>query len=121
MSTDFSIKPVGVPAAPSFPPAASNAAQGGVPTQLPASQSVTAADASTASRNDLPDPNEFVSHQAYFDTSAAAVVFQSVNGLTGQVVQQYPDDATLRRRAYFRSLGSSEDSTGNPLATDLTA
>ena len=49
MSTDFSIRPVGAPVAPSFPPAPSSAALGGVPTQLPASQSVTATDASTAS------------------------------------------------------------------------
>jgi hypothetical protein len=123
MSTDFSIRPVGVPVAPSFPPAASNAALGGVPTQLPASQSVTASDASTQSSNDTPSPSPsaFLSHQAFFDTAAASVVFQSIDGLTGQVVQQYPDDATLRRRAYFRSLGSSNGSTDHPLATDLTA
>jgi len=122
MSTDFSIRPVGVPVAPSFPPA-SNAALGGVATQLPASQSVTASDSSTQTSNDTPSPGPgaFLSHQAFFDTAAASVVFQSVDGLTGQVVQQYPDDATLRRRAYFRSLGSSNDPASHPLATDLTA
>ena len=119
MSTDFSIRPVGVPVAPSFPPAASNAALGGVPTQLPANQTVTATDASTASRNDSQTPAGFVSQQAYFDTAAASVVFQSVDELTGEVVQQYPDDAMLRRRAYFRSLGSSNGD--HPLATDVTA
>ncbi|MDE2061863.1 MAG: hypothetical protein KGJ00_05585 [Bradyrhizobium sp.] len=121
MSTDFSIRPVGVPVAPSFPPAASNAALGGVPTQLPANQSVTAADASAASHNNPQAPVGVVAQQAFFDTSAASVVFQSVDQLTGQVVQQYPDDATLRRRAYFRSLGSSNGSADHPLATDLTA
>lgn len=122
MSTDFSIRPVGVPVAPSYPPAVSNAALGGVPTQLPASQSVTATDAITSSANNSLGPGpSVVSQQAYFDTSAASVVFQSVDELTGQVVQQYPDDATLRRRAYFRSLGSSTGSTDHPLATDVTA
>jgi hypothetical protein len=120
MSTDFSIKPVGVPATPSFPPAASNAAQSGVPTQLPASQSVTAADASAANRNDSSNSNGSVSHEAFFDTAAAAVVFQSVDDLTGQVVQQFPDEAMLRRRAYFHSLDLSKE-TSSPLATDVTA
>jgi len=123
MSTDFSIRPVGVPVAPSYPPAASNAALGGVPTQLPASQTVTPSDSSTQASNDTLSlsPSALLSHQAYFDTSAASVVFQSVDQLTGQVIQQYPDDATLRRRAYFRSLGESNDPTSHPLATDVTA
>lgn len=120
MSTDFSIRPVGAPVAPSIPPAASNAAQSGVPTQLPANQSVTATDASTAGSNNPQSPGASLSQQAYFDTAAASVVFQSVDDLTGQVVQQYPDDATLRRRAYFHSLDQSKDSSTNPLATDVT-
>ena len=119
MSTDFSIRPVGVPVAPSFPPAASNAALGGVQTQLPASQSVTATDPGTAARNDSQGTSGNLTQQAYFDTSAAAVVFQSVDDLTGQVVSQYPDDAMLRRRAYFHSLDQSKDP--NPLSTDVTA
>ena len=120
MSTDFSIRPVGVPVALSFPPA-SNAALGGVPTQLPASQSVTATDASTASSSDLSSPNEFLSNQAFFDTAAASVVFQSVDQLTGAVVQQFPDDAILRRRAYFHSLDLTKDPSAPPLATDVMA
>ena len=121
MSTDFSIRPVGVPVAPSYPPAASNAALGGVPTQLPASQAVTASDAGSAGRNDSQTPAGVVSQQAYFDTSAASVVFQSVDQLTGQVVEQFPDDAMLRGRAYLRSLGSGKGSTDHPLVTDVMA
>jgi hypothetical protein len=122
MSTDFSIRPVGTPVAVSFPPAVSHAAIGGVPTQLPAGQAVTAADANTPSRNDLPNsgPSD-LSRLAFFDTAAASVVFQSVDALTGQVVQQFPDDATLRRRAYFHSLDRAQDSSAHPLATDLRA
>jgi len=122
MSTDFSIRPVGTPVVVSFPPA-SNAALGGVPTQLPASQSVTATDASSASSNGTPGPGPSpsdLSHEAFFDTAAASVVFQSVNEATGQVVQQYPDDATLRRRAYFHSLDQKGASAG-PIATDVKA
>jgi hypothetical protein len=121
MSTDFSIRPVGAPVAPSFLPAAGDAAQSGVPTQLPASQAVTPAEASTASRNDSPNSSGAVSHQAFYDTAAAAVVFQSVDDLTGQVVQQFPDDAMLRRRAYFHSLDLTQSPAAHPLATDVTA
>jgi hypothetical protein len=120
MSTDFSIRPVGAPVAPSFPPA-SSAALGGVATQLPASQSVTASDAGTPAGNDPQNAGGSLSQQAYFDTSAASVVFQSVDELTGQVIQQYPDDAMLRSRAYLRSLGSSNDAAAHSLATDVTA
>src|SRR5579863_10170636 len=119
MSTDFSIRPVGAPVPVSLPPAASNAAIGGVPTQLPPSQTVTAPDASTTSSNNLPSSSD-LSRQAFFDTAAASIVFQSVDALTGQVVQQFPDDAMLRRRAYFHSLDLSKELT-NPLATDVTA
>jgi hypothetical protein len=122
MSTDFSIRPVGTPVSPSFPPAVSTAALGGVPTQLPVDQTVTAPDASTPSRNDLPSssPSD-LSRQAFFDTAAASVVFQSIDALTGEVVQQFPDDATLRRRAYFHSLDQAQNSLTRPLATDLRA
>jgi hypothetical protein len=120
MSTDFSIRPVGTPVSPLFPPAVSTAALGGVATQLPAGQAVTASDASTSSRNDLPNSNVSLSHQAFFDTAAASIVFQSVNALNGQVVQQFPDDATLRRRAYFHSL-DAKDSLPRPLVTDVRA
>ena len=119
MSTDFSIRPVGAPVPASFPPAASSAAIGGVPTQLPANQTVTATDASTTSSNNLPSSSD-LSRQAFFDTAAASIVFQSVDSLTGQVVQQFPDDATLRRRVYFHSL-DAKDSETRPLATDLRA
>ena len=121
MSTDFSIRPVGAPVPASFPPAASSAAIGGVPTQLPANQTVTATDASTTSRNDAPSSGASdLSRQAFFDTAAASIVFQSVDALTGQVVQQFPDDATLRRRTYFHSL-DAKDSAARPLATDVRA
>ena len=121
MSTDFSIRPVGVPVAPSLPPAASNAALGGVPTQLPATQTVTATDASSAVRNDSPSPSADLSHQAFFDTAAASFVFEVVDSLTGHVVQQFPDEAVLRRRAYFHALDLTKEESTRPLATDLKA
>ena len=119
MSIDFSIKPVGSPAAIAVVQPA--AAQNAVATQLPASQSVTAVDASAGARNDLQAANDYVSHQAFFDQAAASIVYQVVNSNNNQVVEQYPDDATLRRRAYFHAIDLAKDQPARPLATDLKA
>src|ERR1700757_551482 len=105
MSTDFSIRPVGVPAPSPVVLPQSQAASNGVSTDLPASQSVTATDASAGARNDPTSPSENdVTHQAFFGRDAAAMVFQVLSSKTDQVVEQYPDEAVLRRRAYFHSL-----------------
>jgi len=44
-----------------------------------------------------------------------------VNSNNNQVVEQYPDDATLRRRAYFHAIDLAKDQPARPLATDLKA
>ena len=121
MSTDFSIRPVGVPAATPVIAPQSQAASNGVATDLPASQSVTPADAAAAVRN---DPASFsdsaISRQAFFDRDAATLVYQAVNSTNGQVIEQYPDDATLRRRAYFHALDLSKSESVPPV-TDRSA
>jgi hypothetical protein len=121
MSTDFSIKQVGAPAAIGIGQPVSDAAGNAVATDLPASQAVTAADSSTDARNDPQTANEFISHQAFFDQAAASIVYQVLDGNNGQVVDQYPDDATLRRRAYFHALDLSKDQPTRPLSTDVKA
>ncbi len=121
MSTDFSIRPVGAPVAAPIVTTASDSARGAVATQLPPSQTVTATDAGAAARNDLQDSGDFVSRQAFFDRAAASVVFQVVDSRTDQVVQQFPDEAVLRRRAYFHTLDLTKEASSRPLATDLKA
>jgi uncharacterized FlaG/YvyC family protein len=125
MSTDFSIRPVGAPAPSPVVPPPSKAANEAVTTELPASQSVTAADASASAsasaNNNPPIVNEDLSRQAFFDRAAAAVVFQVVDNRTNLVVKQYPDDAVLRRRAYFHTLELSKASSPRARATDRTA
>jgi hypothetical protein len=122
MSTDFSIRPIGVPApAPAIAPQ-TQAASNGVATELPASQSVTPADASASLRNDpssLTDGD--LSHQAYFDRDAATLVFQVVKSWNGEVIEQYPDDATLRRRAYFHALDLAKADQPHSTSTDRNA
>jgi hypothetical protein len=120
VSTDFSIKPVGAPVAAPLVQPVSEAAGSAVATDLPASQSVTAADAGAGVRNDTQTASSYVSHQAFFDQAAASIVYQVVSG-SDQVVEQYPDDATLRRRAYFHTLDLTKDEPTRSLATDRVA
>jgi hypothetical protein len=121
MSTDFSIKPVGAPAAIPVAQPVSEATNNAVQTVLPASQSVTVPDVSAGVRNDSPAPSDFISHQAFLDRAAGSIVYQVINSNTDQVVEQYPDDATLRRRAYYHTLDLTKDQPTRPITTDLKA
>ena len=121
MSTDFSVRPVGAPVATPIVQGAGDAARAAVATQLPPSQSVTAVDASTSVRNEPQDPGEFVSRQAFFDRAASSFVFEVIDSRTDQVVTQFPDEAVLRRRAYFHTLDLTKEESTRPLATDLKA
>jgi hypothetical protein len=122
MSTDFSIRPVGAPAATLvIQPPLSDAANKAVPTELPASQSVTAADSSVAVRYDSQAASEAISHQAFIDRAAASIVYQIVDERTNTVVEQFPDEAVLRRRAYFHALDLTKGTPPRVLATDLKA
>src|SRR5215813_11069968 len=121
MSTDFSIRPVGSPAPSPIVAPLSQAAGNAVATELPARQSVTAADTAVPVRNDPIDVVEDFAHQAYFDREAHAMVYQVVNDKTDQVVTQYPDDAVLRRRAYFQALDQSRSVPPRKIPTDLVA
>jgi hypothetical protein len=121
MSTDFSIRPVGVPAPTPVVQPVSAAASSAVATELPASQSVTVADAGLAVRNDAPLTSEFISRQAYIDQAAASIVYTVIDSRTDTVVQQFPDEAVLRRRAYFHTLDLTKGALTRPLATDRKA
>jgi uncharacterized FlaG/YvyC family protein len=120
MSTDFSIRPVGAPApSPAIQPA-STAANNAVQTELPASQSVTASDAAVT-RNDAQVVSFDLSHEAYYDRNAGSMVYQIVDQKTAEVMDQFPDEAVLRRRAYFHALEMRRDNAPRALPTDLVA
>ncbi|WP_407118447.1 hypothetical protein [Bradyrhizobium sp. LMG 9283] len=119
MSTDFSIRPVGIPAPTQIVPTSNAAANQAVQTDLPVSQTVAAADTSAPVRNDLPN-HENISRQVVFDQAAASFVFQVVNDKTDTVVNQFPDEAMLRRRAYFHALDMKSEPS-RPLSTDRSA
>ena len=125
MSTDFNIKPVGAPvAAPVISPS-SDTAQKAVATELPPSQSVTAPEPAVRVTIDSNAVNASVSNPAstntdrvVIDHDAGAVVYQVVDNRTNLVVRQFPEDAALRRRAYYRTLDLNKDTSGRKQATD---
>ena len=126
MSTDFSIKPVGAPVAAPIVQNVSEAAQHAVATELPASQSVAAVDSSARASNDsaavrVSISNPAVSNQVVIDRDARAVVYQVVDVKTSQVVKQFPEEAVLRRRAYFHTLDLTKDAPQRLRATDRKA
>jgi hypothetical protein len=121
MSTDFSIKPVGAPVATPVAPPVSEAAHHAVATQLPAPQSVTVVDAGVRARVNADVTRPSVSHQVVIDRAAASIVYQVVDEKTSLVVRQFPEEAILRRRAYFHSLDQSRGEPSRPIATDLKA
>jgi len=121
MSTDFSIKPVGAPVATPIAQPVSEAADRAIATELPAAKSVTAVDASARVRNDTGAASLHMSHQVILDRAAASIVYQVVDNRTSLVVQQFPDEAVLRRRAYFHALDLTKSAPTGLLATDRKA
>jgi uncharacterized FlaG/YvyC family protein len=105
MSTDFSVKPVGVPASTHIVRPAPEAAREAVRTQLPPAQSVTASETTKALRREsVQIDRERLSRQMVFDEDSAQLVYQVVDRRTEDVVAQVPDEAQRRSRAYFREM-----------------
>jgi hypothetical protein len=121
MSTDFSIRPVGAPVPAPVVQPLSKAADNAVATELPVDQSVTVAEAGARLRNDPGPATDGTSHQITFDRDAASIVFQVRDKLTNTVVDQFPDEAVLRRRTYFRSLEVARSTPTRLAATDRKA
>ncbi len=126
MSTDFNIKSVGAPVAAPIVQPISEAAHNAVATELPTSQSVTASDAGARTNLDsdavhVSISNASVSNQVVIDRDAATIVYQVVDNRTSQVVKQFPEEAVLRRRAYFHALDLTKDAPTRLRATDRRA
>ena len=125
MSTDFNIKPVGAPVAAPIVQPISEAAHNAVATELPAPQSVTASDAGARSSDSravhVSISNPSVSNQVVIDRDARAVVYQVVDNRTSQVVKQFPEEAVLRRRAYFNTLDLNKEAPTRLRVTDRRA
>jgi len=106
MGTDFSIRPVGVPVAFPVVRQTSDATTAAVQTELPPPQS-TQQPTTTAAANNQPQPpasQPQLSQNVVIDSAANSIVYQTINQQTGQVINQFPDDAVLQARAYYRAV-----------------
>ena len=72
-------------------------------------------------RSDVSISSASVSNQVVIDRDARSIVYQVVDNRTSLVVKQFPDEAVLRRRAYFRALDLTRDAPTRLLATDVRA
>lgn len=107
MSMDFSIRPVGAPAATLVVRPQPDAAIDAVRTELPAPKTPTPPDASAAA-NGNPQPSDDRSRDIVIDRAAGQIVYRVLDNRTSQVVSQYPDEVRLRARAYLRSLDEAK-------------
>ncbi|MDQ8732599.1 hypothetical protein [Bradyrhizobium sp. LHD-71] len=120
MSTDFSVRPVGVPAQTSGVRPAPEAAREAVRTQLPPAVSVTASETAKGARGESVQlDRERLSRQMVFDQDSAQLVYRVVDSRTENVVAQVPDEARRRRTAYFRELERAREES-HPHLTDRT-
>jgi flagellar protein FlaG len=72
-----------------------------VPTELPAAQAISQAANIPATRNDVrKTENPGPSRAVIIDPQTNSVVYQSLDARTGNVIEQVPTQALLRRRAY---------------------
>jgi flagellar protein FlaG len=84
-----------------FPERAAVAAAAAAPTYLAATATSPAASVSAArSDSRTTDQGAASSSRTIFDPQTNAIVFQSVNASTGDVIEQVPSQTLLRQRAY---------------------
>ena len=112
MSTDFSVRPVGVSAQTPIARPAPEAAREAVRTQLPPAQSVTASETPKSPRREsVMIDRERLSRSIEFDRDSAALIYRVVDQRTENVVAQFPDEAQRRQRAYFREIERAKEAT----------
>lgn len=121
MGMDFNIKPANAPAPVAEAQPVGAAARQAVATLLPAANVVTAAEASARTRRAASDACAGTTHLTVFDRDAATLVHQVVDDRSNLVLRQFPDNALLRRRAYFRAMDLLKDEGSREPAADRTA
>jgi hypothetical protein len=75
---------------------------------LPAPQAASQTTAAAGAANSSQGSQSVLSQTVVVDRAANTVVYQTINQQTGQVLNQFPDDAVLQARAYFRALDEAQ-------------
>jgi len=123
MDAGMALKPVvsvaSSHAQPAFVPAPA------APAELPAAQTVSPAANIPAARNEprlTENTATSASHDAIIDPQTREIVFRVLDARTRQVLQQVPDQALLRLRAYARAQAAQAVADGkDPAAAMLMA
>jgi hypothetical protein len=106
MDAGLAIKPVAGTVAPEIGRPAVASVDPGVPTDLPQSKAVNPAAPSIPPDNSA---GEYTTHDVTIDPQLREVIYRVIDTRTRQVLQQVPDQALLRTRAYSKAIenGSS--------------
>lgn len=109
MDAGVTIKPPSSAVASDYVRPAAVAAQGAATTDLPNSQAVTPGASAGATQNSNPQlPAEssaaYFTHDIILDPQTREVIYRVIDTRTQQVIQQVPDQALLRNRAYSKAM-----------------
>ena len=104
MSTDFSIKPVGAPVAAPIVQPVSEAVQSAVATELPREPERHRGGRERARQHQFQRRQRFRLQSGRYRSRRRLDRLSGRRQPTSQVVKQYPEEAVLRRRAYFHTL-----------------
>ena len=121
MSTDFTIRPVGSPAAAPVAQPVSEAAQSAVATELPASQSVAAADTSVRVGTIHAVEGHPYPTRSFIDRAAASIVYQVVDSRTSHVVEAVSRGSRIAPARLFSCARPGKCGPTRLLATDRKA
>lgn len=105
MDTGVTIRPNANVAVQSYAPTAVASPDPATTTDLPASKAVTAANATTETRNDTPA----TTHEVLIDPATREVIYRVIDVRSRQVVRQVPDEALLRTRAYAQAIANGDN------------
>lgn len=98
-----------------------------VRTELPKTEAVTGVKHSEAVRFDLSNEarnqarreallREAIQRNITVDPQTRTVVFQALDAASGEVLRQFPNEATLKLRAYYRKMAEAEGEQGLAIA-----
>jgi hypothetical protein len=113
MDAGVTIKPVAGVAVTDYARPAAVVATGAVATDLPDNKAVSPTSDSTPVRNDTPQPPDsssadYVTRTVTIDPQSREVIYRVIDSRTRQVIQQVPDEALLRNRAYSKAIQSGD-------------
>ena len=89
-------------------PPAPDAVKTELPAQATVQQTAAVPKPTNAKSGPEPDAGREVSRDITIDASTQELVFQTINDRSGEVIQQVPDRALLRIRAYSREQREAE-------------